>query len=225
MNDKNYIFKLQPRRDERFLFRTHPLLNKSRHNFFKTTKIEYIRCMCALYNWSTNEFQNRIIAKHLHQYLFGEFTFGPEKIVSPKTLGRVILQSTVYDPRLIVIYDFTKTVTYHFWHQNDLAYGLEWMLTSWLQQLPSVTKTPVGILEAFEKIQNDQYYFIDEVENSWLDEPDWKSLEEENLVSFYEHKKDSYKVDVGKEDPPWEKLYDSPPEGTPATRMTYAESS
>lgn len=125
-----------------------------------------------LYRWVHSlDFQNQTVIAELHGFLFYKF-----KGITKKDLGTTMVQSTRYNPRKlkgVTINNPTVCSTYMIHNVDDLRYGLEWMICTWLH-LAKDTKEPKAILD-----------FLDEMAS--CDEEDINRLYLEPLGQWWDH--------------------------------------
>ncbi len=164
-------------------YRTHPKEPSGRVRF---CTYESIVCQIMLYRWVTSDqFVNMPPIRELKEFLFGRFPF-----ISKRAMGMMVHQAVLYDPKRLKAK--SKSVPdaincYHFWEREDLEYGLEWMLTSWLLKMTTTISTEyletmfARIKSASEEDLDKMLAIIDEkVQNGQITEWGWELEFKEN---------------------------------------------
>lgn len=106
----------------------------------RPTRINYRVCdrrnqmiQLILYRYAQSpEYIDTPSISELHEYLFEDYPS-----ISKKLMGETLLQALRYDPRKLKgkTKDNPKAcMIYHFINREDLIYGLEWMICTWLRK-------------------------------------------------------------------------------------------
>jgi len=133
-----YLNKAQPRRDEKYLHRTHIKKPDARYNptdplNIATQILIYRACREGqIISGCTIEDFHRLVT-----WDFDEFNIVGD-VISKKRVGDCVVNAVIYNPR--VLKGLTKTnhknrMIYVFDDVLDLQYGLEWMICLWLYKL------------------------------------------------------------------------------------------
>lgn len=120
----------------------------------------------------------------LYNFCFGE-------TVSKNQMGTVIIDTVIYEPRLLVNNKTVgkATMTYTFRSDLDLKYGLEWMICTWLWKFLNENAAPDALIGTPEQMAQElemlggsddmEYIEIYESQSQYrfsMDEPDWKTV-------------------------------------------------
>lgn len=92
-----------------------------------------------LYHWCRTEFVNGVPIAGLHHHLFFDY---PQ--ISKRHLGLVMRETTRYDCRKLKAKTKTnpKACVMYVWNEeDDLRYGLEWMMSMWAYCLDGISVT------------------------------------------------------------------------------------
>ena len=121
-----------------------------------------------LYWWvNSDQFIDYISIDNLHRYLFHE-----ELEVTKRQLGMTVTQSLRYIPKKMK--GKTKSSPkyiqcYIFWSKEELSYGLEWMLATWVWRIEDKESTLKKVEEIFTEIAG---FNEDELKELYID-PFW----------------------------------------------------
>lgn len=98
-----------------------------------------------LYRWCHGpDYQQQTIIDELWKYLFYNF-----HDITKRDLGMTVVQTTRYNPRILKGMTFnnpTPCSTYVFHTKEDISYGLEWMICTWIHKC-SGTEDPKAVNE------------------------------------------------------------------------------
>jgi len=161
---------IQPQRPEfdgqgyPLLYRTHISDPASR---FKVFSDHSIIAQAHLYWYACNEFIPDVSQFDLHNYLFSHI---PELKI--RTMGMVMVQTTIYNNRSMkgeTVDNPKACAIYRFRQENELIYGLEWMLSMWIGRATTLNEVPtlqdvtenLEALRELDDIEDVEKYFIE----------------------------------------------------------------
>ncbi len=107
--------------------RTHVTRMNSTFPVFSVQNMEW---QALLYWWARREYTSGIAIADLYSYL----SYGRPHLAK-RSMGAVVVQSTIYEPRLlkgVTKNNAVARVLYVWKDPLDLIYGLEWMLAMWV---------------------------------------------------------------------------------------------
>lgn len=177
-----YINPSQPRRDMKFWFRTHISHIDSPVDVMHPLNIE---AQIYLYRWARSaDYASGVAIGDLHSYLFHRTS------VSKKRMGDTIVQSTLYNPR--VLKGVAKNnpekprMLYVFHNKYDLIYGLEWQICLWLYKLESPRPTLEDMEQYLEELWSMPLGELEEVyikpTKNFIHKIDWQDVWKRNLL-------------------------------------------
>ena len=174
-------------------FRTQPKKVKRIPRFFA---LHHIICAMRLYRAAREgAIPSGATIADIYDYVF--YTPELQRIVSKNTMGSSIVNTVIYEPRILK--NKTRTgegafMTYVFRHSKDLEYGLEWQicapLVRWMQMDLQITTQPIEeqvqlVSETLEDIATfSEHDYVNDFENQiaavsvdlMMKEPDWREI-------------------------------------------------
>lgn len=156
---KYHIWEHQPRRDpeQTFQYRTWPMKDR-----YLVSAVPNVIVQTGLYRYTyIDDWPVMVGAADLHNYLF---SWIKDKPVSKRHVGSTIMRAVDYNPRKLK--GATKNnekakQSYLIPHAEDLRWGLEWMICSWLPTFLQATvareelpQDADGIAEELEMLKN-----------------------------------------------------------------------
>lgn len=168
------------------LYRTRP----SRPNY-RVCDWRNMVCQMTLYRYATSpHWTQGTSIEELHDYLLGGFN------ISKNWLGQTILQTVRYDPRKLIAPNrmnkndrVVKAYVIH--HREEMVYGLEWMICTWLRNFlndqsapgeqpifgPNMMLSELDILSTSDEKEFREIYLNPIRQQLWkMKEPDWAAL-------------------------------------------------
>ncbi len=115
-----------------------------------------------LYKWvhSLENFQNQTVIAELYGYLFYNF-----RKITKRDLGMTVVQAVRYNPRKLKGVTLNNPIvcsTYMIQDADDLKFGLEWMICTWLHKCKD-TEDPKMILDFLDEMATCEEDKIDQL--------------------------------------------------------------
>lgn len=128
----------------------------------------------------------QVAISDLYEYCFYDI----RKLISKTQMGYVAVDTTIYEPRLLVNNRTVgkATMTYTFQTDLDFKYGLEWMLCTWLWKFLNQTAAPDSLIGTSEQMleelemlggSDDTTYrevYEEPLRDFEMAEPDWETV-------------------------------------------------
>lgn len=157
-------------------YRTYPSLMNKR--MMKFTDPRSMIAQARLYRFARSEHcVNHIAISEMYDWVFGD-----QPLVPKKTMGGVVIQTVVYNPRVLLglsKMNDKQRVIYRFERMIEFQYGLEWMICTWLRKFLNDTAAPGAAPVLGPDMMSDE---LDMLAN--CSEREYKEVYEEMLWDF-----------------------------------------
>lgn len=189
MTHHTYVINHQPRRDPegKFRFRTYPYIHKDRKTIYDPQTPTVIVSQLIVYRWSRSlDFVRAVPTGNLYDFLFHDVTAPKSKIF----MGSTIIQAPDYNCRIIDRTNDGAVRCYFFENREDLTYGLEWMICSWLVRLFAL-QSEEATDDLLEEIATCDENFLQEkflspalLKVPFMEQIDWVRIGETHNIDF-----------------------------------------